>query len=98
MAPITPAWFLPTTSAPWPKTKAFPSTSSPLRKCTKDPISSNIFKRISANTGGKSYFAKTWQKQIEAFESIREDLGNSYTVTTTRSPIPTKASAKSASN
>ncbi len=48
---------------------------------TKDPISSNIFKRISANTGGKSYFAKTWQKQIEAFESIREDLGNSYTVT-----------------
>ena len=48
---------------------------------TKDPISSNIFKRISTNTGGKSYFAKTWQKQIEAFESIREDLGNSYTVT-----------------
>jgi VWFA-related protein len=48
---------------------------------SKDPISSNIFKRISANTGGKSYFAKTWQKQIEAFESIREDLGNSYTVT-----------------
>ena len=47
----------------------------------KDPISSNIFKRISANTGGKSYFAKTWQKQIEAFESIREDLGNSYTIT-----------------
>jgi VWFA-related protein len=47
----------------------------------KDPISSNIFKRISATTGGKSYFAKTWQKQIEAFESIREDLGNSYTVT-----------------
>jgi len=30
---------------------------------------------------GKSYFAKTWQKQVEAFESIREDLGNSYTVT-----------------
>ena len=48
---------------------------------TKDPISSNIFRRISTNTGGKSYFAKTWQKQVEAFESIREDLGNSYTVT-----------------
>lgn len=47
----------------------------------KDPISSNIFKRISSTTGGKSYFAKTWQKQVEAFESIREDLGNSYTVT-----------------
>ncbi len=48
---------------------------------SKDPISSTIFKRISTNTGGKSYFAKTWQKQVEAFESIREDLGNSYTIT-----------------
>ncbi|MBV9443388.1 MAG: VWA domain-containing protein, partial [Acidobacteriaceae bacterium] len=42
----------------------------------KDPISSSIFKRISTNTGGKTYFAKTWQKQVEAFEAIREDLGN----------------------
>jgi len=55
---------------------------------TKDQISSSIFKRISANTGGKSYFAKTWQKQIEAFESIREDLGNSYTITYYPQPNP----------
>jgi Ca-activated chloride channel family protein len=54
----------------------------------KDPISSGIFKRISTNTGGKSYFAKTWQKQVEAFESIREDLGNSYTVTYYPQPNP----------
>jgi Ca-activated chloride channel homolog len=47
----------------------------------KDPISSSVFKRISTTTGGKSYFARTWQKQVEAFESIREDLGNSYTIT-----------------
>src|SRR5437879_12339564 len=47
----------------------------------KDPISSGVFKRITARTGGKAYWAKTWQKQVEAFESIREDLGNSYTVT-----------------
>lgn len=47
----------------------------------KDPVSSNIFRRIATRTGGKAYFAKTWQKQVEAFESIREDLGNSYTVT-----------------
>ena len=40
-----------------------------------------MFKRISTRTGGKAYFAKTWQKQVEAFESIREDLGNSYTIT-----------------
>jgi Ca-activated chloride channel family protein len=48
---------------------------------SRDPISSGVFRRISARTGGKAYFAKTWQKQVEAFESIREDLGNSYTVT-----------------
>src|ERR1039458_1365449 len=47
----------------------------------KDPISSNVFKRISQRTGGKAYWAKTWQKQVEAFENIREDLGNSYSVT-----------------
>jgi Ca-activated chloride channel homolog len=47
----------------------------------KDPISSGVFRRISTRTGGRAYFAKTWQKQVEAFESIREDLGNSYTVT-----------------
>ena len=46
-----------------------------------DAVSSNVFKRISTSTGGKTYFASTWQKQVEAFEAIREDLGNSYTVT-----------------
>src|SRR4029077_11163483 len=33
----------------------------------KDPMSSNVFRRISTGTGGKAYFAKTWQKQVEAF-------------------------------
>jgi VWFA-related protein len=47
----------------------------------KDPISSGVFRRIAGRTGGKAYFAKTWQKQVEAFEDIREDLGNSYTIT-----------------
>jgi Ca-activated chloride channel homolog len=61
---------------------------------SKDPISSNIFKRISSNTGGKSYFAKTWQKQVEAFESIREDLGNSYTVTYYPQPNPNEGFRK----
>jgi Ca-activated chloride channel homolog len=55
---------------------------------TNDSISSSIFKRITIRTGGKSYFAKTWQKQVEAFESIREDLGNSYTVTYYPQPNP----------
>jgi hypothetical protein len=47
----------------------------------KDQVSAGVFRRISTRTGGKAYFAKTWQKQVEAFEDIREDLGNSYTVT-----------------
>src|SRR5207247_5241666 len=48
---------------------------------SKAPISSGVFRRIASRTGGKAYWAKTWQKQVEAFEDIREDLGNSYTVT-----------------
>jgi Ca-activated chloride channel homolog len=60
----------------------------------KDPISSNVFKRISTRTGGKSYFARTWQKQVEAFEAIREDLGNSYTVTYYPQPNPNEGFRK----
>lgn len=54
----------------------------------KDPISSGVFRRITNRTGGKSYFARTWQSQVEAFENIREDLGNSYTVTYYPQPNP----------
>ena len=45
-------------------------------------------RRIAAGTGGKAYWAKTWQKQVEAFENIREDLGNSYTITYYPQPNP----------
>lgn len=61
---------------------------------SKDPISSNVFKRIATRTGGKSYYAKTWQKQVEAFEAIREDLGNSYTVTYYPQPNPNEGFRK----
>lgn len=60
----------------------------------KDPISSQVFKRISQRTGGKSYFAKSWQKQVEAFENIREDLGNSYTITYYPQPNPNEGFRK----
>jgi Ca-activated chloride channel homolog len=60
----------------------------------KDAMSSSVFKRISTNTGGKAYFAKTWQKQVEAFESIREDLGNSYTITYYPQPNPNEGFRK----
>jgi Ca-activated chloride channel family protein len=61
---------------------------------SKDPMSTNVFKRISTRTGGKAYFAKTWQKQVEAFESIREDLGNSYTITYYPQPNPNEGFRK----
>jgi Ca-activated chloride channel family protein len=60
----------------------------------KDPISSGVFKRITQRTGGKSFFAKTWQKQVEAFESVREDLGNSYTITYYPQPNPNEGFRK----
>jgi Ca-activated chloride channel family protein len=60
----------------------------------KDPISSAAFRRISQRTGGKAYWAKTWQKQVEAFEDIREDLGNSYTVTYYPQPNPNEGFRK----
>jgi Ca-activated chloride channel family protein len=47
----------------------------------KDPISSNVFRRLAARTGGKAYWARTWQKQVEALEDVREEMSNAYTVT-----------------
>jgi VWFA-related protein len=60
----------------------------------KDPISSSVFRRMTARTGGKAFWAKSWQKQVEAFEAIREDLGNSYTVTYYPAPNPNEGFRK----
>ncbi len=51
------------------------------KELNKDPVSSNAFRRITARTGGRAFFAKTWQRQSEAFVSIREELASSYTLT-----------------
>jgi len=60
----------------------------------KDPISSAVFRRITSRTGGQAYWAKTWQKQVEAFESIREALGYSYTITYYPQPNPNEGFRK----
>jgi Ca-activated chloride channel family protein len=60
----------------------------------KDPVSSAVFRRVAQRTGGKAYWARTWQKQVEAFEDIREDLGNSYTVTYYPAPNPNEGFRK----
>jgi Ca-activated chloride channel family protein len=54
----------------------------------KDPISGNVFRRITQRTGGRAYFAKTWQKQTEAFQSIRQELGHAYIVSYYPQPNP----------
>jgi Ca-activated chloride channel homolog len=46
----------------------------------KDQVSANVFQRLTTRTGGQLFWTQTWQKQAEAFTSIREDLASSYTV------------------
>ncbi|MBZ5724939.1 MAG: VWA domain-containing protein [Acidobacteriia bacterium] len=60
----------------------------------KDPISSGVFRRMAQRTGGKAYWARTWQKQVEAFEDIREDMSNSYTITYYPAPNPNEGFRK----
>lgn len=60
------------------------------RELNRDPISSNAFRRITERTGGKAYFAKTWQRQSEAFVEIREELASAYTITYYPQPNPNR--------
>ena len=53
-----------------------------------DPVSTAVFGRMSASTGGKSYFAKDWQDQAKAFAAIRDDLAHLYTLTYYPQPNP----------
>lgn len=50
------------------------------REAKLEPISSAVFERMSAATGGKAYFAKNWQDQQKAFASIRDDLAHLYSL------------------
>ena len=61
------------------------------KELNKDPISSNAFRRITARTGGRAYFAKTWQRQSEAFVNIREELASSYTLSYYPQPNPNRS-------
>jgi VWFA-related protein len=53
-----------------------------------DPVSTTVFGRMAASTGGKSYFAKDWEDQQKAFASIRDDLAHLYTLTYYPQPNP----------
>jgi len=43
-----------------------------------EPISTAVFERMTAATGGKAYFAKNWKDERRAFASIRDDLAHLY--------------------
>lgn len=45
-----------------------------------EPVSSTVFQRMTAATGGKVYFAKTWKEEQNAFASIRDDLAHLYSL------------------
>lgn len=45
-----------------------------------EPISTAVFERMTAATGGKAYFARNWKDEKRAFASIRDDLAHLYSL------------------
>jgi len=45
-----------------------------------EPVSTAVFDRMTAATGGKAYFAKNWRDESKAFASIRDDLAHLYSL------------------
>jgi VWFA-related protein len=55
-----------------------------------EPISNAVFQRMTAATGGKVYFAKTWNEEQNAFTSIRDDLAHLYSLSYYPQPNPNR--------
>ncbi len=70
------------------QTEGIPIYMISTQQARLDPVSTAVFERMSASTGGKSYFAKNWQDQAKAFASIRDDLAHLYTLTYYPQPNP----------
>ena len=62
------------------QSKGIPIYMISTREAKLEPVSSTVFKRMSAATGGEAYFAKTWKQQQKAFASIRNDLAHLYSL------------------
>jgi len=45
-----------------------------------EPVSTAVFDRMTADTGGKAYFAKNWRDENRAFSSIGDDLAHLYSI------------------
>lgn len=53
-----------------------------------EPVSTAVFERMTAATGGKAYFAKNWKDERRAFNSIRDDLSHLYSLSYYPQPNP----------
>ncbi len=53
-----------------------------------EPVSTAVFDRMTAATGGKAYFAKNWRDEWRAFDSIRDDLAHLYSLSYYPKPNP----------
>jgi Ca-activated chloride channel homolog len=53
-----------------------------------EPVSTAVFDRMTAATGGKVYFAKNWREERQAFASIRDDLAHLYSLSYYPQPNP----------
>ncbi|MGA2389392.1 MAG: VWA domain-containing protein [Candidatus Sulfotelmatobacter sp.] len=50
------------------------------REAEIEPLSTAVFERMTAATGGKAYFAKSWRDEHRAFASVRDDLAHLYSL------------------
>lgn len=60
------------------------------REAKLDPVSTAVFQRITAATGGEAYFAKNWRDQRRAFAAIRNDLEHLYSISYYPRPNPNR--------
>ncbi|HEY7405119.1 MAG TPA: VWA domain-containing protein [Candidatus Angelobacter sp.] len=60
------------------------------REAKLDPVSTTVFLRMAAATGGQAYFAKNWRSQQQAFGSIREDIAHLYSLSYYPQPNPNR--------
>jgi Ca-activated chloride channel homolog len=60
------------------------------RQVEADPLSTKVFERISASTGGEAYFARNWEQEEAAFASIRHDLAHLYSLYYYPQPNPNR--------
>jgi VWFA-related protein len=54
----------------------------------KDPILAAALQNLTARTGGRLYWTRSWREQANAFTSVRDDIGSSYTACYYPAPNP----------